>query len=840
MKLKNGLALLAMAAGLVMPLTGAHAAAQLHAENFDQLESALTTKVDEPNIPADLKGFTHTPPAGWSVELAPAMPQGMTEWQGWSFTTMPFWTAADGQDRANFTRAKGVFAVADPDEWDDKGSPSSQGVFDSTLTSAPVALPAGLGQVHVGFASHYREDGPQKGLVTVSFDGGAPVEILSFGPGAGDRENEYYSIPVTVPAGASAMKVAWRLYDAGNNWYWAVDDLKVSDQPIPIEPAPPLPGSEPVELPKGPDGTRTTKVLVFGLDGTRLDKVKAANAPTLNALMANGVTAPSMLYAGPMAATSSGPGWSTLTHGVWPDKHGVKDNSFTGKNYAKYPDFLTLMEQGDPTISTFGIADWEPIAAPLAGGPILSDQVDVRIGLEGDRKGYRLEDKRVADAAVRYLGQQNPDASFVYFGEPDITAHEQGPDSAAYADTLARVDGYIGEVLQAVRSRPTYAQEDWLILVGTDHGHKTGGGHGGNDPNERATFVLAQGKDLPAGTVRTDVKLVDLAATALDHLGVTNAQLDGRPLAARNPDAFDTLRPQLGVRVDETGIPADVLGFTHTAPNGWSVDNSAMGTGGVAEWRGWSFATDEFWTRAERGNQRETNVRSRDVFAVADSDEWADKPYTGTFDSTLVSPATPVYSGGKLTLDYVSHYRQDRAQKGEVSLSFDGAAPIVVRTHSADQTAAIEHLEVDVPAGARSAQVRFRYTGDNDWFWAVDDVRVASRPLKGLSVTDAQTRSVPIGAGDSPAWQAFADVTVTDLEGKPVYGALVRGAWIKPTPGLADLPAACWTGQDGRCTLTVTAVDKDRAVLKLSSVRHAELTHYREGDTVSEVTVSRP
>lgn len=67
---------------------------------------------------------------------------------------------------------------------------------------------------------------------------------------------------------------------------------------------------------------------------------------------------------------------------------------------------------------------------------------------------------------------------------------------------------------------------------------------------------------------------------------------------------------------------------------GWSVDNSRMGTGGVTEWAGWAFATDEFWSRSQRDQWRELNVRSRDVFAVADSDEWDDKSHTGAFDST--------------------------------------------------------------------------------------------------------------------------------------------------------------------------------------------------------------
>ena len=45
------------------------------------------------------------------------MGQGRIEWQGWSFTTLPFWTSAGGQGRGDFSLVESVFAVADPDEW---------------------------------------------------------------------------------------------------------------------------------------------------------------------------------------------------------------------------------------------------------------------------------------------------------------------------------------------------------------------------------------------------------------------------------------------------------------------------------------------------------------------------------------------------------------------------------------------------------------------------------------------------------------------------------------------------------------------------------------------------
>ncbi|MGW6575074.1 alkaline phosphatase family protein [Streptomyces sp. NPDC054945] len=469
----------------------------------------------------------------------------------------------------------------------------------------------------------------------------------------------------------------------------------------------------------------TDKVLVIGVDGAVLDRVKVADAPHLNGLMAQGLTARSTLYAGPMAATSSGPGWSTIATGVWPDKHGVKDNSFVGKNYAAHPDFLTRIENAKPALNTYAAADWEPITSTDQNGPIFSSKVDKRLSLKGDRDGYRTEDPKIAAAAAAELQGQNPDAAFVYLGEIDAAGHSYGAASQQYLDTVARVDTLVGQLLTAVKNRPTYAQENWKILVTTDHGHTDSGGHGGSTIQERGTFVIAKGAGIPAGSVRSDVRLADVAATALAQVGVSGAGLDGVPLNAPDDDPFDTLRPNLQARVDETGIPAGVKGFTHTPPAGWAVDNSRMGTGGVTEWAGWAFATDEFWSQSQRDQWRELNVRSRDVFAVADSDEWDDKSHTGTFDSTLVTPKWAVSGGSTRNLTFQTHYRHEAGQTAQVLVSYNGAAPTVVKTYTADAVAKAESLALQVPAGATDVQVRFRYSGTNNWFWTVDNVRLS-------------------------------------------------------------------------------------------------------------------
>lgn len=464
---------------------------------------------------------------------------------------------------------------------------------------------------------------------------------------------------------------------------------------------------------------RTPKVLAIGLDGAMLGRIKDATAPNLDALMASGLTSGSAIYANPLAPTVSGPGWSTVITGVWPDKHGVKDNSFTGSKFSQYPDFLTRIETAKPALSTYAVASWSPVT-----DTIFSSKVDTRVSTPAAEY-----DTGTTSRAVAELRNGNRDAVFVHLDNIDHAGHSHGAASQQYLDAVRTADTQIGQLVAAVTSRASYALEDWLIMVTADHGHTDAGGHGGSSAGERQTFLIASGGGISAGSVRHDIKMPDLAASALAHLGIAISpswNLDGRPLQQPSPDAFDALRPQLTTRVDETGIGAGVLGFTHTPPAGWTIENGAMGTGGMTEWRGWTFTTDEFWTAAERDQWRESNVRARNVFAVADGDEWVDKGYTGTFDSTLVSPAWPVTGGTTAVLRYTTHYRQEAPQKGEVLVSYNGGAPVPVKTYTADAVAKDETITLQVPSGATDVKVRFRYTAGNNWYWVVDGVKISS------------------------------------------------------------------------------------------------------------------
>lgn len=459
------------------------------------------------------------------------------------------------------------------------------------------------------------------------------------------------------------------------------------------------PASSPPADPAGASALEP-KSLVVGIDGATFARIRRLDLPHLTALRRDGVTAHSNLYAEPMAPTLSGPGWSSIATGTWPDRHGVRDNAFTGARFDDHPDYLTRLEGAEPSLATLVVATWEPVATTVFG-----DAVDERVA-GGD-------DASTTQRAVEELADGDPDSTFVHLDDVDHAGHDHGASSPEYADALRAADRRLGRLLRAIESRPAYDRERWLVVVTADHGHTASGGHGGSSPAERGTFVVARG----AGDVAARLlEPVDVAPTVIAHHGVSLDpawDLDGRPARLLRPDAFDRRRV--------------ARGWTHRPPSGWRVDRAAMPRGGVEAWRGWSFTTDERWTRTDPGQGRELNVRARSVFAVADPDEWDDASHApGRFDSTLVTPRYDVAGRDEVALRFVTAYREDGPQAGRLRVRFDGGGWRTVRTYDAE-VVGVEQVVVAVPAGARRMTAGFRLTGDNSAFWAVDDVRLLRR-----------------------------------------------------------------------------------------------------------------
>ena len=162
--------------------------------------------------------------------------------------------------------------------------------------------------------------------------------------------------------------------------------------------------------------------------------------------------------------------------------------------------------------------------------------MDVRHALDGYAWGWADGDTRVTSLAVQHLNEADPDAMFVYLGNPDEASHEHGSIGVEYRDAIELADRHVGMLIDAIRARPRFRAENWLILVSTDHGRRADGGHGGDSPVEMTTFILVSGPGAAIGSPTRDTYIVDVAATALAHLGIEIDPawgLDGSPVGLR-------------------------------------------------------------------------------------------------------------------------------------------------------------------------------------------------------------------------------------------------------------------------------------------------------------------
>lgn len=247
-----------------------------------------------------------------------------------------------------------------------------------------------------------------------------------------------------------------------------------------------------------PETTATsarTRIMLLGIDGLRWDlAADSPSAPTLRAMAAEGELRAMVME----TPTWSGPGWSSILTGTTHAEHGVVDNSFVGHKLFSKPDLLSRAFYQDQSTRTFAAAGWTPLVSPDGLGPVIHQRADQQkaglhtvISRDGEVHGFVQIDADITDTALAALTSHKvPDVSFVYFCDVDDAGHLHGARTARYQAALARVDRHIARIQAAVRDRAEQFGEKWLLVVVTDHGHVDGGGHGGDSPEERNSFVL--------------------------------------------------------------------------------------------------------------------------------------------------------------------------------------------------------------------------------------------------------------------------------------------------------------------------------------------------------------
>ena len=245
-------------------------------------------------------------------------------------------------------------------------------------------------------------------------------------------------------------------------------------------------------------GKTVKKAILIGYDGCRADilaeikdgesgiKALTDNGAALNLAYCGGVNYPEKNT----QDTSTAPGWCSILTGVWADVHGITGNDITKDMETKT--LLTSLTEDKIIANASFITRWA--------------------GHFDRKKATYLAEKEYCEAntlPVNFVKCENDEASFNYTMEElgrvecsdfifsileptDSTGHNKGftYNNPEYKDAFKLEDSYAKQIIDAMKNRSTFAEEEWMVIITSDHGGiKTG--HGNESIQERMTFVVA-------------------------------------------------------------------------------------------------------------------------------------------------------------------------------------------------------------------------------------------------------------------------------------------------------------------------------------------------------------
>ena len=272
------------------------------------------------------------------------------------------------------------------------------------------------------------------------------------------------------------------------------------------------------------EGAPTPKALIVMWDGCRADAIANCNVPNLRKL-AFGKWQPgyngAWSFCGKPIHDARGYSFAnhaSILNGVTATKHNVYFNHQHARCRVKeWPSFLTRILDADPRrkacyLYGCGEASWNLCA-------------DERVTHQNFVGEQGIEECELL--AKLYSGPDAPDVAALFLDYPDDIGHFKGyyPTSPEYIAAVETDDVGLGKVLDAIASRPTFKDEDWLVMMTSDHGGCYTM-HGWHDTHTQTTPVILAGKHVVNGQMAGFPRGVDLPVTALAHFGLDVSKMD--------------------------------------------------------------------------------------------------------------------------------------------------------------------------------------------------------------------------------------------------------------------------------------------------------------------------
>lgn len=299
---------------------------------------------------------------------------------------------------------------------------------------------------------------------------------------------------------------------------------------------------------------KTRKVVFILLDGIPTDVLEATNTPYLDEIA--GKTGYTRAYVGgekdgaTQSPTISAVGYNSLLTGVWANKHNVWGNNIKAPNY-DYWSIFRVAKEHDPSLKTAIFSTWLDNRTKLIGeglpetGNLQMDyafdgfELDtVRFPHDEERQYILNIDEMVATETADYIANDAPDLSWVYLEYTDDMGHRYG-DSPQMTKAVALGDAQVGRIWKAIQAREQSHNEEWLIVITTDHGRTAanGKGHGGQSDRERTTWVVTN-YPTPLPSFYQNPGIVDIMPSIANFMGLTipkeiEERIDGKAFIGR-------------------------------------------------------------------------------------------------------------------------------------------------------------------------------------------------------------------------------------------------------------------------------------------------------------------
>lgn len=244
------------------------------------------------------------------------------------------------------------------------------------------------------------------------------------------------------------------------------------------------------------EGKTEKKAVVIGYDGCRADVLTEmqSNNSGINAILQEGGSL-NLSYCGGVnypakntQDTSTAPGWCSILTGEWATVHGITGNDMS-KNMETKTLLTSLVESGKAESSSF-VTKWAGHFSRKNATYLLEKEYCEENNLNVDFNKCKNNEKSL-ETALGEIGKEDcVDFIFVIYEQTDAEGHGYGftinnPD---YKKAFKEADSYGYETIQKIKSRPTYASEDWLIIITADHGG-ININHGKASIQERMTFI---------------------------------------------------------------------------------------------------------------------------------------------------------------------------------------------------------------------------------------------------------------------------------------------------------------------------------------------------------------